>query len=264
MPTVCIGSQAIFYDEHGSGRPLVLISGLGGTRLGWRKQIEPLAQQFRLIAFDNRDAGCSGPSDVPYNIANMATDAAGLIQKLALGPSYVAGWSMGGFIAQELAIRYPELVKRLVLVATMAGGPSTVYAEPEVLATLAYDESLDVEEGVRRSYALTTGPGFAQAHPEDVEQAIANARVMRMPPQNYQRQLGAVMRHDTSDRLARIAAPTLIIHGDADALVPYANGKYLAAQIPSARLSTFESVGHLPPIEAPARFNREIIEFFSA
>jgi pimeloyl-ACP methyl ester carboxylesterase len=253
----------LYYDEHGVGQPVLLLSGLGGNRLGWRKQVAPLSAKFRVIAMDNRDAGDSGDSVIMYTIANMAADSAALIEALALGPTHVAGWSMGGFIAQELAIRFPQAVAKLVLVATTAGGPAAVPAAPEILATLVRSDDDDIESRVRRSYVLSTGPSYAPAHPEDVDKAVELAIQMPMPQRNYLRQVNAVRQHNTGDRLSRIAAPTLVIHGDCDALVPYANGQYLAEHIPGARLSTYEGVGHLPPIEAPERFNQEVSEFLS-
>jgi len=110
MPTTQIGLQTIYYDEYGVGEPLILIPGLGGSRLGWSKQIEPFSQKYRVINLDNRDAGSSGQSASAYGIADMADDAAGLIENLNLGSTFVVGVSMGGFIAQHLTLRHPTQV----------------------------------------------------------------------------------------------------------------------------------------------------------
>ena len=112
------------------------MSGLGSTRLGWWKQIKPFAKKFRVINMDNRDAGDSALGTGPYTIADMADDVAGVIRNLHLGRTHIVGILMGGMIAQELAIRYPELVDKLVLVATTAGGPASVNAKPEIAALL--------------------------------------------------------------------------------------------------------------------------------
>ncbi len=264
MPTTRIGSHIMYYEEHGSGYPLLLVPGLGASRLSWYKQVEPLSQQFRVILLDNRDAGDSAHGTGPYSVADMADDAASLITHLQLGSSHVMGWSMGGFIAQDLAVRHPTLVKKLILVATSPGGAANVSAAPEILALLMRDENESVEARIRRTTPLIAAPGYFQAHPQDLERSVASSLAKPMSLESYERQLGAVMTHmngDMPSRLNQIVAPTLVIHGDVDPLVPYANGQYLAAHIKGARLSTYPGVGHLPPTEAPERFNREVEEF---
>src|SRR5438105_6125678 len=107
-----VGAHTVHYDEYGSGHPLLLLNGLGASRLGWWKQIEPLSRRYRVVNMDNRDAGDSAPGTGPYSVAELADDAAGVITHLGLGPADVMGISMGGFIAQELALRHPALVAR--------------------------------------------------------------------------------------------------------------------------------------------------------
>lgn len=262
MPTTQVGSQTIYYDEHGTGNPVLLIPGLGSTRFSWWKQIEPLSQKSHVIGLDNRDAGDSAPGRGPYTIADLADDAASVLQNLNLGPMFVMGWSMGGCIAQELVLRHPALVEKLILVATSAGGRTSVLATPEIGALLLRNASEDIETRVRRTSPLLAGQGYMLAHPEDLDQLVRQAQAKPMALESYQRQLGAVMTWGgAGDRLCQFAVPTLVIHGDADPLVPYANGQHLAAQIPNAKLSTYPGVGHLVPIEAADRFNREVIEF---
>ncbi len=264
MPTTQIGLQTIYYDEYGAGHPLILIPGLGGSRLGWSKQIEPFSKKYRVINLDNRDAGDSGLSAQAYSIPDMADDVAGLIENLNLGAAYVVGVSMGGFVAQHLTLRYPACVKKLVLVATSAGGAGHVNPKPEIAALLVRDPNEDIETRVRRSYAVITGPGFADAHPEDVARAIEHGYRFQMSPEAYQRQLNAAAAHKSGGvraRLAEIRMPTLVIHGDCDPLVPYPNGQALAAEIPGAKFLTLRGVGHLPHIEATDEFNRAVMEF---
>lgn len=266
MPTTQVGSHTVYYEDCGSGHPLLLLTGLGSSRLGWWKQIEPFSRKFRVINMDNRDAGDSALGTGAYRIADMAEDTAGVIQNLKLEPTHVVGISMGGMIAQELAIRHPESVDRLVLVSTTAGGASNVNPRPEIAALLARSPGEDPETRVRRTYTLISGPGYMAAHPEDLDQIWRNALAKPMSLESYQRQLGACMVHNTqgtADRLAQIAAPALVIHGDYDPLIPYANGKYLAEHIKTARLVTLPGVGHLTPIEAAEQFNREVLEFLS-
>lgn len=264
MPAINVGTHTVYYDELGAGRPLLLLTGLGATRLGWWKQLDPFSQKFRIINMDNRDAGDSAIATGPYTIADMAEDTAGLINNLELGPTHIIGISMGGMIAQELSIRHPELVDKLVLVSTTAGGPDSVYAKPEIFAVLTGAGGEDVETNVRRTFTAITGKGYLSAHPQDLDKiaSISNARPMLA--ESFQRQLMACLGHyrqGTADRLAQIDKPTLIIHGDYDPLIPYPNGKYLAEHIKGARLSTYPDVGHIPMIEDAERFNREVLEF---
>jgi len=264
MPTTQVGSQMIYYDEYGAGHPLLLIHGLGGSRQGWWKQVEPLSRQYRVIVMDCRDSGNSAPGSKPYTIEEMADDAAGVLKNLNLGPCFVTAISMGSFITLHLAVRHPALVEKLILVSTSAGGATQVNPAPEIAATLIRDPKQDLETMIRHTYSMIAGPGYMQANPEDLDQIVEYAKATPMSLESYQRQLGAVMSHRAGgvrDRLGEIHVPTLVIHGAADPLVPYPNGQALAANIPNAKLSTYAGVGHLPPIEAPERFNREVIEF---
>ena len=265
MPPIQLGSHTAWYDEQGDGPPLLLISGLGASRLSWWKQIEPLARTFRVISVDNRDAGDSAHATASYTIADLADDVAQLIRTLKLGPVFVMGWSMGTFIAQELTLRHHELVKKLILVAGSAGGPTATRATAEMSALLRRSETEPIEARVRRTYPLLAGPGYMQQHPEDLDRLVWSQSAKPMPFPCYQRQLGAVLSWPgVALQLPRITTPTLVIHGDQDPLVPYPNGQFIASQIPGAVLSTYVGVGHLPPIEAAARFNREVEEFLKS
>ena len=263
MPLLEIKSHSTWYDEHGSGPPLLLIPGLGASRLSWWKQIEPLSRHYRVISIDNRDAGDSAHATAPYSIGELAEDAAQVIEALDLGPTYVMGWSMGTFIAQELTLQHRDLVEKLILVAGSAGGPTQTRAAPEIAALLRRTETEPIEARVRRTYPLLTAPGYMELHPEDLDRLVWSQRAKPMPFLCYQRQLGAIINWPgVGPRLPQIRTPTLVIHGDLDPLVPYPNGQYIASQIPKARLSTYVGVGHLPPIEAPEPFNRDVEFFF--
>lgn len=263
MNTTQVGSHTVAYDERGAGHPVLFMSGLSSTRLAWWKQIDIFSQKYRVINMDNRDAGDSYPGEGPYTIADMAADTAGLIQNLNLGATHIIGISMGGMIAQELAIRYPQLVDKLVLVSTTAGGPAAVNAKPEIAALLVRQEE-DLETRVRRTFTAIAGEGYMAAHPEDLDHIVTNSIEKPMTLEGYQRQLGACFGHfgvGTAGQLGKITAPTLVLHGVDDPLIPYPNGQFLAEQVPEARLASFPGVGHLLMIEAPEEFNHEVIEF---
>ena len=248
MPYTHVGSQTIYYDEHGSGHPLLLIPGLSNSRLIWWKQTGVFSRKYHVIQMDNRDAGDSSLGTGPYSIGDMADDAAGLIRNLNLGPMHVIGWSMGGFISLELTVRHPELVKRLILVSTSAGGSTSVPPSSQIQAMLMPSGHEDIETRVRRIYPLLSGPGYMDSHPEDMDQIVEYEKAKRMPLKSYERQLQAVGSWSGVDgRLSSISAPTLVVHGDADALVPYGNSQFLSTHIAGARLITYGQVGHLPP-----------------
>lgn len=262
MPFLELQSHTAWYDEHGSGQPLLLIPGLGASRLSWFKQIDPLSRCYRVINFDNRDAGDSAHATEPYSIAELAEDAAQAVSALDLGPMHVMGWSMGTFIAQELTLRHPDLVNKLILVAGSAGGPAQARPAPEIAAMLRRIESEPVEVRVRRTYPLLAGPGYMREHPDDLDSVVWSQTTKPMSFVCYQRQLGAVMSwHGVAHKLCEVSASTLVIHGDLDPLIPYSNGQFMARHIPGAVLSTYAGIGHLPPIEAAERFNREVVDF---
>jgi 3-oxoadipate enol-lactonase len=264
MPTTQVGSHTVYYDDYGAGHPVLFMSGLGSTRLGWWKQIKPFSSKYRVINMDNRDAGDSGLGTGPYTIADMAEDVVGVIQNLKLGPTHMVGISMGGMIMQELAIRHPELVDKLVLVSTTAGGPTGVNAKPEISALLVRKEDEDIETRVRNTFTAIAGEGYMAKHPEDLDQIVKNSIAKPMSAESYQRQLGACVGHfrqGVADQLTKITVPTLVVHGDYDPLIPYPNGQYLAEHIKGARLVTFPGVGHISMIESPERFNREVIKY---
>ena len=263
MPVVPVGSHSVYYEEYGAGHPLVLIAGLSHSRLVWWKQIEQLSRRYRVITPDNRDAGDSAPGTGPYSIADMASDMKGLIQHLDLGPVYLLGWSMGGYISLEMSLRYPGCVDKLILVATSAGGPSHIPPTPEMTTALFPRENENIEALLQRINPILAGPGYMESHPEDLEQMISHGRAKTMSRKSFQRQFAAITSwKGVSDRLDQITIPALVVHGNTDPLVPYPNGRYLASHIKGAKFLTYQNVGHLLPVEATERFNTDIMEFF--
>jgi len=262
VPKVTVGSHRVFYEDSGAGHPVLLISGMGISRSIWWKQIETLSGRYRLINMDNRDAGDSALGAGPYTIADMAGDAAGLIRSLGCGQMHVIGWSMGGFIALEIALLHPELVSKLVLVATSAGGTAHVPPSWEDSLILFPREMENLEAQIRRIYSSVTAPGYMDSHVEDLNKVAQLIRAGCMSLESFQRQVGAVMTWwGVGDQLNRLCMPTLVVHGECDPLIPCGNGRYLSANIRGAKLLTYPIVGHLPPIEASERFNKDIVDF---
>lgn len=265
---VTVDGRRLAYEEvcppHPQGTVL-LLTGLASKRQGWYQQINAFGQFYRTIALDHRDIGDSDPITEPYRIADQADDAAAVLQSLGVSQAAVVGISMGGFISLELTIRHPELVSRLVLTSTSAGGPTQIRAAPEILAMLKRPSNGREDPGItaQQSYAVIMAPGYADAHPEAMENTAAIARYRPQTGESYGRQLQAILGHDVTQRLGEIHVPTLVVHGDYDPLVPVGNGKYLAEHIPNARLIIYPNTGHITIVERAEEYNRDVLTFLS-
>jgi pimeloyl-ACP methyl ester carboxylesterase len=264
---VTVDGRRLAYEEVAPPQPdatVLLLCGIGAKRQGWYKQLPTLGAHMRTLALDYRDVGDSDPAPGPYTIAEVADDVHALARALEIERASVVGISMGGFVALELALRHPDLVDRLVLVVTSAGGPTHVSTSREIMQLLMPgDEEVESGEGARRVCAAVAGPGFAERHPEEIDAFVEIARHRPLTRDAYLRQLHACRAHDVSDRLGAIGAPTLVLHGDADPLVPVENGRHLAAGIAGARLVVYPGVGHIPEVEIAERFNDDLLGFLA-
>jgi pimeloyl-ACP methyl ester carboxylesterase len=249
----------LYHEVWGAGPPVVLIAGLSASLWLWEKQLPELSRHFRTIAFDNRGAGRSGAPQGPYTIGRMADDVAGLLDALGVERAHVLGFSMGGFVAQEFALRYPERVDRLVLAATSAGGPTHVAAAPEVMAAFL-PTAEPPREWIRNRLHLAYTAEYLR-DPGRVERMIDLRLEHPQPPHGYRGQLAGAAVFDRSGEVSRIRAPTLILAAEGDPLVPVGNASYLAAQIPGSRLIVYEGLAHQFNVEAHERFNRDIVDF---
>jgi 3-oxoadipate enol-lactonase len=264
---VVAGDRRLAYEEVAPPEPegtVLLLCGIGAKRQGWYRQLPVLGERFRCLALDYRDVGDSDASTGPYAIRDLAADVFALADELGVERAALVGISMGGFIALEMALARPAFVDRLVLVVTSAGGPTHVSTSPRIMqALMPGDETLESGEGARRVCSLVAGPGFAERHPEAIEEFVEIARHRPMHVDAYLRQLEACRAHDVAARLGEIDVPTLVLHGDADPLVPVANGRFLAEHIAGARLIVYEGVGHIPEVEVDERFNTDLLEFLA-
>jgi 3-oxoadipate enol-lactonase len=254
MPQAEIDGGTLFYERRGDGEPLLLIQGMSGTHLAWGEPfLDGLGVGLDLVIYNHRGVGTSGPQEEALTIAGLADDAAGMIGALGWESAHVLGISMGGMVAQELALRHPQRVRRLVLGCTYPGGTGAQLADPALMQELAGAMlSGDRERALRASYAANLSAPFAADegnwapfHTMATELPVAVPVIMA--------QAQAVMGHDASERLSAIAAPTLIIHGTADRMLPMANGEIIASRIPNARLELLEGVGHMFWWEQPER-----------
>jgi pimeloyl-ACP methyl ester carboxylesterase len=265
-----IAGRKLAYDEARPTSPaaakgvILLLTGLGSKRLGWAKQLGVFGREYRTIAMDYRDTGDSDVVSEPYTVADLADDAAALLGALGIARAHVVGISLGGFAALQFALRHADLLGRLVLVSTSAGGRAHVPPGAEIAALLSPGPGVEVGERAIHTYSRIMAPAFVAAHPEELERIAETARYRPQLPAAYMRQLQATLGHDVADTLDRITAPTLVIHGDLDPLVPPANGAYLATHITGARHIIYPGVGHIPIVERADDFNRDVLAFLAA
>jgi pimeloyl-ACP methyl ester carboxylesterase len=264
MPIARVGNVNLSYYVDGSGPPVLLIMGLGGRGTDWNPAfIAAMAPRFEMIRFDNRGTGRSDRPDETYSLDVMADEAVGILDVLGRTRAHVVGVSMGGMIAQLVALRHPARVDRLVLIATHAGGATVTMPTPAAMATLMGDPTRPPADIVRDAMTTITAPGFAARHPEAIDAIVANAVAQPTPPASFARQMQAIMESDRTTRLRDIRTPTLVVHGSDDPLVPYPNGELLAREIPGARLVTLPGCGHMPMWECPTELVRALSSFFA-
>jgi pimeloyl-ACP methyl ester carboxylesterase len=264
MPKVQVGNVGLYYEEHGAGEPLVLVPGFGTGLWIWYRQIPSLAEHFRVIAFDPRGVARSDKPDEPIRMRGYADDVAALLEALNVERAHVLGASFGGFVAQEFTLAQPSRTRSLVLCCTSFGGPRHCPPAPETLRAIASTKGLNTEERVRENLLLAFSPAFVSEQPEEVERVIALRAENDVPEYAYLRQLQAAMAFDAEARVEGISAPTLVITGDADVIVPHENSANLAARIPGAKLRVIEGGSHTFFIERPEEFNSAVIEFIKS
>jgi pimeloyl-ACP methyl ester carboxylesterase len=246
MPIARIGELELDYDRGGSGPPLLLIMGMSGTALHWGDAfLDALRDDFQLITYDHRGVGASSRLAGALTIAQLARDASGLLAALEVADAHVLGISMGGMVAQELALAHPEQVRTLTLGCTYCGGPGSSLTDPEVWRGLAEAMmSGDRERALSAAFAANVSAGMA-ADPAAFARyrAIAERRPVAVPV--IMAQLRACAAHDTYARLPRLQTPTLVVHGTVDRILPFSNGELIASRIAGARMEPLEGIGHL-------------------
>jgi len=254
MPSVDAAGTELHYVRAGEGEPLLLIQGMSATHLAWgRPFLDELERSFEVTVFDNRGMGLSGQAELPFTIADLAADTTGLLDALGLESVHVVGISMGGMIAQELALAHPERIRTLTIGASYCGGPEATLMAPEDLQMLgAAFASGDRDQVYRAMWEINLSPDF-RADDSRYAAFTEMAAALSSPQPVIMQQMQACARHDTHERLGQIDLPTLVIHGDADRLLGYDNGRQIAAAIPGARLETLEGVGHMFWWEQPQR-----------
>ena len=265
MPRAAANGIEIHYETHGQGQPLVLISGIGYTSWQWHRMVPLLAAHFQVITFDNRGIGRTDKPEGPYTAHMLAADTVGLLDALGIEKAIVMGHSMGGFIAQALALEFPHTLEKLILASTNFGGPRHVPVTPEAMKILT-DVSSDPVTRFQNGLYISTAPGWAEKNPQMIQEWVDWRAANPIEPAPYQAQLAiglGLLKEEAAfeNQLHRIQVPTLILFGVYDMVVPPSNASLLAEKIPNSRVVILPNAGHFFPIEVPGAAAQAVIEF---
>jgi 3-oxoadipate enol-lactonase len=255
------GPVALAYDVWGRGSPLVLIQGVGVGRWGWEPVADRLARRFQVITIDNRGIGASDTPPGHYSTRVMADDVLAVLDHAGIQQASVVGTSLGGMIAQELALAHPERVDKLVLVATIPGGPRS---RPMPLGTtylFASAPFLTSRAKLREFVQQTLGPATLRRRPKLARRLAARKLAHPQSQDDWRAQTAAGVLFNPLGRQRRITQPTLVIQGTADQVVNPDNAEVLAGLVPNARVQRFDGAGHLLYWEQPKRFVRIVTDF---
>lgn len=244
----------LHHIRGGAGEPLLLIQGMSGTHTSWGDAfLGGLHPDFDTVAYDHRGIGLSPPTSDPFTIAELADDAAALLDKLGWEDAHVLGISMGGMVAQELALRHASRIRTLTLGCTYCGGPGSLLSPPETMQKLgAGMTSGDRELAIRTGYECNVSAAFQQ-DPAHYEAFRAMALSTPAKIATIMLQMQAISGHDTQSRLGEITAPTLVLHGTEDLMLPSPNGELIASKIGGSTLELWDGVGHMFWWEQPER-----------
>ncbi len=261
MPKAKVGDIHIYYEVHGNGEPLINICG-SGVNVEWMRNIIPIySSEYKLVLFDNRGAGLSDAPDIPYSTEMMADDVAGLMDAIGIEKAHVWGGSMGGMIAQQFALRYPERVKSLVLACTYCGGPgSSFMTDPETQRVMSIIPTLPPDQIWKEFLHCFVSQQFINNNPELIKKTLESMNKNPGTVHGQIHQSQAVAKHNTYDRLSEIKASTLVIAGDGDKIIPCENSKIIASKISNAKLVILKDTGHMF-LESEKEQHRIIMEF---
>ena len=252
--------QQLYYEIHGEGEPLLCVQGLSCDTMAWIPQVEAFASGYRTVIFDNRDVGQSSMAEPGYAIADMARDALALADELGLDSFHLLGVSMGGAIAQEIALQAPGRVRTLTLAVTFSTGGTYSRKLAEVWSARVMQISR--EQHVDELMLLNHSEEFFE-NPDMV--AFVRMAMLQnphpQPPEAFGRQLTACSRHDTRDRLGTLTMPTHVIAGERDILVPVWKSEEIAAAIPDAKFDVLPAAPHGLSLERAEEFNASVLGF---
>jgi pimeloyl-ACP methyl ester carboxylesterase len=263
VPVAHSDGTELYWESTGAGAPVLLVMGLGMNATGWWRTIPVLAERFRVIAFDNRGVGRSDRPPGPYTVAGMAADAMAVLDAAGEEAAHVYGISLGGMIAQEIALRHPARVRGLVLAATTPGGKAAVAANDATQAFFRRRAEMPADEAVWASVPYNYASATRRLHGDRIAQDIEQRLRFPIEPEPYTAQLEAAQGHDALDRLSALTTPTLVVHGAEDRMIPPANAELLARAIGGSGLLMWRGAAHLLFTDAP-EIDRIAGDFLSA
>jgi pimeloyl-ACP methyl ester carboxylesterase len=263
VPKAKVNGINMYYKVQGKGLPLVMIQGFAGNHKAWFFQTSVFKKYYKVIIFDNRGIGKSDKSSEPYTIRTMAEDVIGLMDYLGIDKAHVLGLSLGGMVAQEIAISYPERVMKLVLGSTFAG--SEINDNPEMMKSLGIREGttdVDVKSiDFKKLMNFMVSSAFNKRLYRMVQLPLVKLSMRSINPSGYLEQMAAVTSYTTLDRLHQIKAPTLVITGTGDRIVSPSMSDLIASKIPNAKLVKVKGGSHAFFMEMRGRFNKEVLNF---
>ncbi len=263
MSKIQVNDIEIYYEIHGEGFPIVMIHGFSANLDWWPQSlINELSKTFKVILFDNRGAGRTNKPDMEYSIRLFADDTAGLMDALNIKKAFIIGLSMGGMIAQELTLNYPEKVEKLILCGTSCGGSKSTPPSAETLKTLMRDrDAITQEEAIREWIPILFSKDFIMNNPEYIENFVQRCLIAPIPPYNYRLQSNACFQFNAGRKLKEIKTSTLVLHGKKDIMLPPENAETISKFIHDAKLHIFDEIGHLIFSEKPEEVLTLVMDF---
>jgi pimeloyl-ACP methyl ester carboxylesterase len=246
------GRTRLYWESTGTGDPVLLIHGLGLSGGAWWRTVDALAPKMRVITFDHRGVGQSESLTYAYTTEAMADDAVSILDDLEIERVHLYGFSLGGMVAQQVALRHPRRVQSLVLGGTHSGGRRAAVPDAEVLAFFRRRATMPAEQAAWASVPYNYGARSQEEHVDRIAEDIERRLLNPFNERAYRAQLLAAWLHNCYGRLDRIRAPTLVVHGACDRIIPVANAHMTASRVPGAQLEILEEAGHLYPTEEPA------------
>ncbi|GLZ41402.1 alpha/beta fold hydrolase [Actinokineospora sp. NBRC 105648] len=250
MPFADLGERRLHYVRRGTGAPLLLIQGMAGHHRMWGERFLSLLEaDFDIVAFDHRGIGASDRADEEFTVGDLAEDAAGVLRAVGWDDAHVLGISLGGMIAQELAVRHPDVIRTLTLGCTYAGPAGGTLEAPGPRRLFEAIHSGDARLSLQASYEANLSPAYREGDHFGAFLDLTLAE--RVPAPVIMMQMRAALAHDAESRLREFDKPTLVIHGSADEMITPGNGPHVAGLVPGARLEQLDGVGHLFWLERP-------------